>query len=132
MELLDVIEAILKDHLIDDFPADNTSPSIEEFAVSVKFLIDHHPFAPMAPHNASLHCGMSFRAGLLPHPMSQEVLIPQPSMEPCFHDLDLIEKRGEVNKVNPVFFRERDCISWVKKPEGFRFDSRRILFRSKS
>jgi hypothetical protein len=110
VKLLNTIEPILENHLVDDLSADNTSPPIKELAISVKLLIDHHPFAPMAPHNTSLPDGMISRTDLLLHTLPQVVPVLQHSMGSSLHNLHFTGKRGRVNKVNPVFFREKYCI----------------------
>ena len=111
-KLLDTIEPILENHLVDDLSADYTSPPIKELAISIKFFKDHHPVTPMAPHNTSLPDGMTSRTDLPPRRLPQVLPVLQHSMGSSLHDLDFTGKRGRVNKVNPVFFREKYCILW--------------------
>ncbi len=113
---MDTIEPILENHLVDDLSTDNASPSIKEFAISIKLLVDHHPFTAMAPHGTSLPGGVISRMDLLLHSMAQVILVLQHSMGSSLHKLDFTGKSGRVNKVNPVFFRERYCILWRENP----------------
>ncbi len=71
----------------------------------------------MAPHNTSLPDGMISRTDLPLHTLPQVVPVLQHSMGSSLHNLDFTGKRGRVNKVNPVFFREKYCILWGKNPE---------------